>query len=131
MAAALVAWLLVMGDVLGFVHQAAEAHAVCAEHGELVHTGDAHAGALAEPRDPGVGAEASAAPGTPHGGEHEAADHCRACASAHDPVALAVADRVPDGVIEESFASLASPVEIEVSGRAVHRVAPKTSPPVA
>jgi hypothetical protein len=130
-AAALVAWLLVVGDFLGFAHQAAEAHAVCAEHGELVHAEGTHGESISELREVRAEPELSRGPEAPHGDEHGADDHCRACAAAHDPVTVAVADRAPESIAEIERAPIAAPVAAEVPARAVYRAAPKTSPPVA
>ena len=131
MAAALVAWLLVVGDVLGFAHQAAEAHAVCAEHGELVHADATHGESIAELREIVAHPEVSSAPGLPHEGEHGLADHCRACAAAHDPATVAVADRVHERVLAIAAPRIEAPLAADVPRPAVYRAAPKTSPPVA
>lgn len=130
-AAALLAWLLVVGDLLGFAHQAGEAHAVCAEHGELVHVEGTHGESIAELRDVEAESELSRAPLQPHDDEHGMADHCRACAAAHDPVTVAVSDRGPERAAEVELARVEAPIVRDVPRPAVYRAAPKTSPPVA
>jgi hypothetical protein len=131
MAAALVAWLLVASDLLGYAHQAAEVHAVCAEHGELVHADATHGESIPELRDIAPDAEVADAPGVPHDDEHGVADHCRACAAAHDPVTVAVTERAPELAVRMASPVVTAPVTSDVPRPALYRAAPKTSPPVA
>lgn len=131
MAAAFVAWLLVASDLLGYAHQAAEVHAVCAEHGELVHADATHGESIGELRDVAPDAEVTDAPGVPHEDEHGIADHCQACAAAHDPVTVAVTERAPELTVSLASSVAAAPVTSDVPRPALYRAAPKTSPPVA
>jgi hypothetical protein len=99
-------------------------HTRCAEHGELVHAGDAHGHELGE--------QTTGKPAGVHGRSEdragEAHEHCALSAERRDALASADAARVssvPPG--DPSERPLRAPLHADESGR--FRVAPKTSPP--
>lgn len=117
--AALLVTAFLGGQLIGLVHQSTERHAVCPEHGELIHDR-----AVAGP----AAARGSEARGLPESPRHE-----------HDPCELAVASR--ERVHRPPAAPLcltpdlprrqpAPPSAREGSASlALYRTAPKTSPP--
>jgi hypothetical protein len=116
-AALLVASFLV-AQLIALIHQSGAEHAVCPEHGELIH-GRVVAGAWSGPA-----AEAHGSPAAPKD-DH---DVCELVIASHDRLQPAAAEAVAD-------APPAAARERLQSGRrlaptlAVYRTAPKTSPP--
>lgn len=99
-------------------------HTRCAEHGELVHTGDAHG------HEPGE--QATGKPAGVHRRSEdrsaEAHEHCALSTDRRDALASADGARVsPVPSRDASERLLLAPLHADESGR--FRVAPKTSPP--
>jgi hypothetical protein len=112
-----------LGPSAKYAHFARVEHAVCAEHGELVHvesTGTrVHAGHTAAPHvDPAPNAE---------GGEHEHR-HC-GLATQERPHGARAADCAHAGDPAADEDATRSVVRDAVPRRALYRLAPKTSPP--
>jgi hypothetical protein len=125
--AAVLASLLVAGQLANASHLLLVRHAVCPLDGELIHPGEAgghhdaqvHAGNERSPR-----VAATEAPEAHHGHEHcILAAHRRDRATLHDRV---VELRTPPRAI---FATLSVDGTSAAARIAVHRVAPKQSPP--
>ena len=117
------ALLLALADLMGFAHQAAEQHAVCAEHGELIHAGEAQDAVAPS------GASSLTAP-DPAGENHDGDDHCRLCPGTleRDAVVAASSDGLPPAV---SLPTALPPTTAYHTGTSVLTHAPKTSPPTA
>lgn len=113
--------VVVAGDhSLASLHQALTAHAVCAEHGELVHGGAAHVAPTAPSSAPAV------APGALAEEEHH---HCGVVPAAptRSPAVQAAAECPAAALaLAESFRSF----ESDLPAPDVLAFAPKLSPPV-
>jgi hypothetical protein len=114
---------LLVGDLFRGFHLLSAHHVVCAEHGELVHAGEAGVGQAASPS----AGHAEALPGNSSAHHH---DHCdvaaaspRVSGAAILPAALGVGVAFSAGVLP----SWDSP---SVGAVAVLAYAPKQSPPV-
>jgi hypothetical protein len=124
------ALMMLLGVLGGFVHLAREQHAVCVEHGETVHVEGEHPQPVAVVGVPIVGHRLRAAPPPPPC--HEGHGHCgwtglaRHGAHASSVSAPVLAEVLP-GVL--TVASRDPVVAPPPSGRALVRLAPKTSPP--
>ncbi len=102
-------------------------HFVCAEHGELVDRGEAHASEQPRARAEQSKASGPALRATPVSHDHE---HCSLSAAARENLALVA----PADVIVRALAPLSDELGSAPCGDAVRadevlRVAPKTSPP--
>lgn len=125
--------ILLGANLSSYLHKSTERHAVCPEHGELIHVDDHSASsgvqtsardAVVERHERGIQVRPTESGDSEH--EHE---HCYLCPSSRDRlhtphVALVVGDAIArdyrfDGV---------RPVHPDQS--AVYALAPKTSPPV-
>jgi hypothetical protein len=131
----LVAIVFLVGDLLGFMHQSAQVHVVCPEHGELIH-GEAseHRGSFEKRPDILASASrmpmAAPEPAPRRDRRHDGDDHCPLCPSAHDPLCHHLADAARTVAITEGGERLAARASSAVAV-AVYRTAPKTSPPLA
>ena len=112
-----------LAQLAGFVHLAFEQHAVCAEHGELLHVADSGALPAQETSEHPVGPVAN---GDAEGSEHGHCGVLPAVQQKHKPAA---------GPLAHSFAPAAlvlyAPSSSEVAHAAVPLLllAPKQSPP--
>lgn len=139
--AALLVLAFVAGQIGSYLHAAVERHAVCPEHGELIHVPEhgMPADGLVPHRDSGLvdeDARAEASPvvgdalrdGSAASDEH-AHEHCYLCPASREsltpgPSGNALAAAMPDVV------PLSLPAVVATSDRARYIIAPKTSPPV-
>jgi len=121
---ALLALVFGVADLLGFVHQATERHVVCEEHGELVHVGAA-APALADDGAALLAVDLDADPA------HDEDQHCRSCGTTADPQQAPGAHALVRGPAPTPAGPGPARVVADPSPRARHRMAPKTSPPLA
>jgi len=99
-------------------------HTRCAEHGELVHSGDAHqhlAGAHSH-------ADAAAVHGTPGPGSDEAHDHCALSVDRRDAI-VSIGAPVCSTHSFETPHAFAPNEAFGVARTARFRIAPKNSPP--
>jgi hypothetical protein len=123
MLAALAALLLVGSSLGQAAHLAVVEHAICAEHGDLLHAADSHA-ATAGPADHDD--EGGSTP--EQGGDHE---HCQLLARNQGEQALPVASA--DGALlpfaVPALVELAPSVARARPAQAPLSLAPKTSPP--
>lgn len=120
---AALAALLLVGSSLGqAAHLAVVQHAICAEHGDLLHAADAHTASTADAEHDDEGGS------TPEqGGDH---DHCQLLARNQGEQALpgvsavsALLPVAPPALIELATVVPARPAQAPLS------LAPKTSPP--
>lgn len=148
--AALLVLAFVAGQIGTYVHAAVERHAVCPEHGEIIHVPEhvpdhglpehgASAHGLVPHRDSGLADEDARAEASPVVGDalrdaaaasdEHAHEHCYLCPASREsltpaPSGDALAAAMPDVV------PLALPAVVATSDRARYIIAPKTSPPV-
>lgn len=127
LAAGTLALLLVASQLAGLLHLAAGRHAVCPEHGELVHVDEHGPGEIdlapSETESPAwSGAQGPAAPD-----EH---DHCTVAVSRAEPVICAVpwAVAMPAPVVAPATVRPPS-TRPRGPGIATWLIAPKQSPP--
>jgi len=99
-------------------------HARCAEHGELVHNGEAHDHVASEHGR----ADSATVHGTPDAGADEAHEHCSASADRRDALVSIVEAQVSARVSEAPH-GCTLPNAFVVADTARFRVAPKNSPP--
>lgn len=118
--------LVAQGLVVG--HHVLVTHTRCAEHGELVHVdehADAHVDDGAVERAPESEYASVDAGDAPHADDH---DHCTASTDRRKAIQAVSSTLVVD-VVAVADASFVAVVGV-ATGRAVHVIAPKTSPPV-
>jgi len=121
--------LLLAAQLLTLGHLAIVQHTICAEHGEVIHSGSPHeARALPAPDE-------GAASGPALGGEappvEHAHDHCLARANARERFALLPAlDLMPGSLVATATPPALSAVSV-APAIAVLLLAPKNSPPWA
>jgi hypothetical protein len=141
--AALLVLAFVVGQVGSFVHAAFERHAVCAEHGEIVHVphdlpehGHVAPGVPGLRGTLGLAAERAQAPrdldalrdGSTAGEEH-AHEHCYLCPVSREPLAPGPSGDAIAAVMPAAV-PLSLPAVVATSDRPRYIIAPKTSPPV-
>lgn len=114
--------LVAQGLVVG--HHVLVTHTRCAEHGELVHTDEhsAHVAPLHEAEAEHASVDAGEAA---HSDDHE---HCTASTDRRKALQAAAYAGVHAVVVVANVSRVVVPGD--VPGRAVHVIAPKTSPPV-
>lgn len=113
--------LLLQGSSGG--HMLLVEHRQCAEHGELVHGGEAHAHGPHAPSTAGELATLVA----DEAGADEAHDHCLLCADRRAAEAENAASSVID--IARRDEEVAPRTIHDLAGPTRHRIAPKNSPP--
>lgn len=141
--AALLVLAFVAGQIGSYVHAAVERHAVCPEHGEIIHVPehvpDHGTHGLVPHRDSGLADEDARAEASPVVGDalrdasaasdEHAHEHCYLCPASREsltpaPSGDALAAAMPDVV------PFSLPAVVATSDRARYIIAPKTSPPV-
>jgi hypothetical protein len=150
--AALLVLAFVAGQIGSYVHAAVERHAVCPEHGEIIHVPEhvpehmpdhglpGHGtDGLVPHRDSGLADEDARAEASPVVGDalrdasaasdEHAHEHCYLCPASREsltpgPSGDALAAAIPE------VAALSLPAVVATSDRARYIIAPKTSPPV-
>ncbi|HWM84510.1 MAG TPA: hypothetical protein VNO33_01705 [Kofleriaceae bacterium] len=135
--AALSLCAFVAGSMGSLIHEATTTHAVCPEHGELVH-GDAAApvaGSLADRLEQLIasertasGSEPSRARDMPPASGHEH-DHCYVCCPTRERMADPTAAAPDTCASLDARAPLALAADPGSPGRSLYLTAPKTSPP--
>lgn len=121
----LLALLALGGQLLGTAHLLLMPHAVCAEHGELIHLHDGVAAEDAAHHESPVTTQLS----VPEAAEADAHEHCLASALRRDQLALYEA---PSTLILVSASQAVARVERSVHAPksvAILLLAPKSSPP--
>ena len=115
-------------QLLSAAHHVLARHAVCPEHGELLHESRAAAHADHAPSDVHPDGEALSAAHDPAAAEH-AHEHCGVCSSRRD---VAIAPAAWAGAwTPAALVTRIDPARAEADlGRAGYDVAPKQSPPV-
>ena len=121
----------VLASLLGLFLQGSSAghillvqHTRCAEHGELVHSRDAHQ----QPAGEHSHADAAAVHGTPGPGSDEAHDHCALSVDRRDAIVSFCAPVCSTRSFETQHA-FAPNEAFGVARTARFRIAPKNSPP--
>ncbi len=99
-------------------------HTRCADHGELVHPGDAHPHVAAEHAQP----DSAAVHGTPDAGSDKTHEHCSVSANRRDGL-VAIVDAPASAHVCAMPHGVAVAHEFIVTDPARFRVAPKNSPP--
>jgi len=120
-----VAALLSVSHLASAAHMLLVPHAISPVDGQLVHPGHAQVRGGSPRRAAGLPA---LEPGAPQGPD-DLAEHCRVAAQRSEPFALGAPPAllcIPPGLTAGQRASVLGPVAAQV---AVHRLAPKQSPP--
>ena len=105
-------------------HMLVVEHSRCAEHGELVHGGDAHPHVAAAHTH----GDSAAVHGTPDDGSNEAHEHCALSVDRRD-APLSIVARVVSTRSVPAAPDLAVVDAVVVARTVLLRLAPKTSPP--
>jgi len=119
--AALTALAFVLASLFGILHEAATAHARCAEHGELIHR-DATVASTEGPTNAATLGElrTEAIPG------HE---HCSLTSATRESRLVPRPPAIAPAPVASSAVVAATPRAVPARGGALYRTAPKTSPP--
>jgi hypothetical protein len=122
-ACATVAMLALIGQLVSLAHLTMVQHAVCLEHGELVHS-DVRGRWNAPPAD--SDAAAVHATDATSSGDH---DHCGARAYRRESTLVAPSSMAPEKCAKRLEIADFSATESRFGGQPIYRLAPKCSPP--